>query len=136
MDLLIVMLPVAVILIDLSVSTYDWEAGNDPNAAEGPDVSAMVERLASRMDAEPDLEGLTMLARSYTQLGQFSNAADTWHKAWVLTEGNDPQVALNYAEALVLADQRTLRTGAADLLDEVFRYLTKTETLDRKGKEL
>jgi cytochrome c-type biogenesis protein CcmH len=116
---LIVMLPVAVILIYLSVSTYNWEADNDPNAAQGPDVSAMVERLAARMDAEPDLEGLTMLSRSYSQLGQFSNAADTWHKAWVLTEGKDPQVALNYAEALILADQRTLRTGAADLLDDV-----------------
>jgi cytochrome c-type biogenesis protein CcmH len=120
---LIVVFPVTVALIYLSISTYNWDAANDPNAANSADVDAMVERLASRMDAEPDLEGLTMLARSYAQLGQFTNAADAWHKAWVITQGEDPQVALNYAEALILADQRTLRTGAADLLDSVLLEL-------------
>jgi len=123
LSVLIVVFPVAVTLIYLSVSTYNWETGNNPNAANSPDVEVMVERLAARMNAEPDLEGLNMLARSYTQMGQFANAADAWHKAWVLTQGDDPEVALNYAEALILADQRTLRTGAADLLDSVLLVL-------------
>ncbi|MGI9290940.1 MAG: tetratricopeptide repeat protein, partial [Gammaproteobacteria bacterium] len=111
---LIVVFPIAVGLIYMSVSTFDWNAASNPAAvAEGPDVNAMVDRLAARMNTEPDLEGLTMLARSYGELGQFTNAADTWHKAWVITEGGDPQISLNYAEALILADQRTLSTGAA-----------------------
>ena len=120
---LIISFPVAIVLIYLGNSSYDWEAANNPTTTESPDVDAMVERLAARMNAEPDLEGLTMLARSYAQLGQFNNAADTWHKAWVMTEGNDPQVSLSYAEALILADQRTLRTAAGDLLEQVLLQL-------------
>lgn len=116
---LLVAFPVAVILIYQSVTTFDWEAeivAAEPDESAGP-ANELVRELAARLRAQPDLEGYKLLARSYRTLDRFQDSADAWYEAWVLTEGKDPDVAISYAEALILADRRTLVTSAADLLD-------------------
>jgi cytochrome c-type biogenesis protein CcmH len=107
------------------VNTYPW--GDDvavarpapTPASQQPPVAEMITELAARLEREPDVEGYILLGRSYISLQRFADASDAWHKAWELTEGKDPEVSLGYAEALILSDQRTLKTGAADLLDYV-----------------
>jgi cytochrome c-type biogenesis protein CcmH len=50
-------------------------------------------------------------------LQRYPDAVDAWNRAWELSEGKSPQISISYAEALILTDQRTLLTSAADLLD-------------------
>jgi cytochrome c-type biogenesis protein CcmH len=118
--LILVGFPAGVIAIYLNATTYNWQeqqemAAPDPSA---PPVDEMIRELAVRLKAEPDLEGWTLLARSYTSLSRYQDAADAWYEAWTMTGGEDPEVAISYAEALIMADNRTLRTSAADLLDK------------------
>ena len=118
---IILVFPLAVGGLYISVSSYPW---NDQSLAiessqqmDQPAVKEMITELAARLESEPEVEGYILLARSYTSLQRFPDAVDAWHKAWELTEGKSVDVSLGYAEALILADRRTLKTSAADLLE-------------------
>lgn len=124
--LLVVGLPIAVALLYAQVSTYPWnEPARVAAPAPGtpPAISEMVSGLAERMRTEPTVEGLAMLGRSYVQLQRYPEAVEAYHQAWEMSRGADPEVAVGYAEALILADRSTLRTSAADLLDSVLLQL-------------
>jgi cytochrome c-type biogenesis protein CcmH len=118
---IILLFPLAVGGLYISVSSYPWN--DQPLAIESsqqmnqPAVKEMITELAARLESEPEVEGYILLARSYTSLQRFPDAVDAWHKAWELTEGKSVDVSLGYAEALILADRRTLKTSAADLLE-------------------
>lgn len=125
--------PLAVIVIYAQVTTYPWDrpeltqpqatAAGDAAAEEDPANAAieqMVAGLAARLEAEPDdLTGWEMLGRSYIQLGRYDAAADAWREAWRISEGERPDIAVNFAEALALADPQTLSGLTGELLDAV-----------------
>lgn len=71
------------------------------NAPAGPDeadIAGMVERLAERLQQEPDdLEGWLMLARSYTVMGEPEKARDAMAKAADLAPENPQVLALQAA---------------------------------------
>ncbi len=124
--LAVVLLPLAVLALYVRVTTYPWD---DPQLLTAPapgspqEIETMVSDLAAGMATEPTLEGLAMLGRSYMALQRYEEAVEVYHKAWEMTEGRDPNVALVYAEALILTDRDTIRTSAADLLDGVLLSL-------------
>lgn len=69
-------------------------------AADAPDIGAMVERLAARLEDEPDdLEGWMMLARSYTVLGEAEKAREAMENAARLAPDN-PNVLTLQARAI------------------------------------
>ena len=123
--IVVLVFPLAVAAIYASVSSYPWadeavaRPVPDATSQSQPPVDEMITELEARLEREPDVQGYILLGRSYISLQRFADATDAWHKAWELSEGKDPEVSLGYAEALILADQRTLKTGAADLLDFV-----------------
>ncbi len=118
---IILVFPVAVGGLYISVSSYPWDdqslAIESSQQMDQPAVKEAITELSARLESEPDVEGYILLARSYTSLQRFPDAVDAWHKAWELTEGKSIDVSLGYAEALILADRRTLKTSAADLLE-------------------
>jgi len=66
-------------------------------------VEAMVERLATRLKDNPDdVEGWKMLARSYSVLGRFPQAADAYAKA-AARAPRDAQLLVDLADALAMA---------------------------------
>ena len=87
-------------------------AATDPHAA-GPDaaasgaaagslqqIAAMVDKLATRMKDRPDdVEGWTMLARSYTVLGRFGEALPAYRRAADLQPKN-PGLLADFADAV------------------------------------
>ena len=79
--------------------------GND--AATGREqIAQMVDKLAARMKERPDdVEGWTMLARSYTVLGRYAEAVPAYRRASELQPQNASLLA-DYADA-VAATQRT-----------------------------
>ncbi|MEE8505500.1 MAG: c-type cytochrome biogenesis protein CcmI [Kiloniellales bacterium] len=53
-----------------------------PSAEQAQEINRMVERLAERLAGQPgDRDGWLLLGRSYTQLGRFTEAAETYRQA-------------------------------------------------------
>ncbi|MDE2148451.1 MAG: c-type cytochrome biogenesis protein CcmI [Gammaproteobacteria bacterium] len=95
--------------------------GRSPEAGS-PQVERMVAGLAARLESHPDdLEGWTMLGRSYVVLGRYHDALDAFDHAIHLSDGSDPDISLDYAEVLVLNDPNTLVGRAAPLIEAALR---------------
>lgn len=119
---IVLLLPLCVAFLYKNISNYSWEEvplASNVESASQPPVNEMIVELAKRLENKPDLEGYILLGKSYMSLQRYADAVDAWHRAWEMTKGESAEVSLNYAEALILADKRTLTTSAADLLDKV-----------------
>ncbi len=78
-------------------------AEETPAEDGAPDVDDMVERLAQRMEENPDdLKGWLLLGRSYMVQERFDDAVGALGNASLLA-GNRPDISANYGEALVAA---------------------------------
>lgn len=87
--------------------------GHDVGDAE---IAAMVQRLAQRLAGTPDdAEGWYMLARSYSALGRFADAAQAYAKVEKLLPG-DAAVLADYADALATAQGASLSGKPAQLV--------------------
>lgn len=94
-------------------------AGLNPASAVAPEEQAhaiteeqivnMVAGLAERLKTKPDdAEGWLMLARSYSAMGRFADAAQAYDKLVKLQPGNAGLLA-DYADALAMASNRSLQ---------------------------
>ncbi|MBI4195267.1 MAG: c-type cytochrome biogenesis protein CcmI [Betaproteobacteria bacterium] len=71
-------------------------------------IREMAGRLAARMEKEPEnVEGWVMLGRTYTALGQFSDAARAYANA-VMRVDADAALLADYADALAMAQGQRL----------------------------
>lgn len=104
---------VVAVAVPLAAGTLYSALGNlqsveAPAAAGGasarqPPVEEMVAMLAERMKNQPgDLQGWLMLGSSYKVMRRYPEAARALEKAYELA-GNDPDVLLQYAQALTMA---------------------------------
>ena len=83
---------------------------------ERADVEAMVEKLAQRLQNQPDdAEGWAMLGRSYRVLGRNLEAAQAFAKAGDVV-ASDPRLLVDYAESLALAHGGSLQGKPAELV--------------------
>ncbi len=113
-------------------------------AADGPiddqKIQAMVENLARKVRERPDdAQGWALLARSMAALGRFKESADAYATLVRLAPG-DAQVLADYADALGMAQGRTLAGRPGELALEALRIdpthkkalaLAGTAALDR-----
>ena len=75
-----------------------------------PDVTTMIERLASRLETAPDdIQGWRMLGWSYVNTGRYDDAANAYAKA-VALDPNSPEIKRLYDEAKAKASG----SGTAD----------------------
>ena len=113
---------VAAALPVLAIGTYlalgDPAALRPPPAAARMDdaqIVAMVESLAVKVRERPDdARGWALLARSMAALGRFDESAKAYEHLVGLVP-NDPQVYADYADALAMAQGRTLAGKPYDL---------------------
>jgi cytochrome c-type biogenesis protein CcmH len=81
------------------------EAEHAQSAAQ---LDAMVERLAAKLRANPDdADGWKLLARSYSALGRYEDAAQAYAKA-AARAPRDAQLLADFADALAMARGRRL----------------------------
>jgi cytochrome c-type biogenesis protein CcmH len=81
-----------------------------------PQILAMVESLARKVRERPDdAQGVALLARSMAALGRFKEAADAYERLAKLVP-NDADVLADYADALGMAQGRTLDGKPAELV--------------------
>lgn len=100
-------------------------AGSAPQAASQAvtreQVTAMVEKLATRMQEKPDdPEGWNMLGRSYMNLGRVDEALAAFQRALKL-KPDDANILTEYADALAVKNGRTLDGEPTKLLDRALK---------------
>ena len=111
-------------IVALAVAGYLWkgtpvlgaaesaQAGADGEAAQhspnAEQITAMTEKLAARLQDKPDdVEGWTMLARSYSVLGRHADALKAFAKASSLRK-DDPSLLADYADSLAVNSNNSL----------------------------
>ena len=93
------------------------------HAQAGPDVEAMVQKLARRLQQQPeDADGWEMLARSWTVLGRHPEAVAAWRRVMALKPDN-ADVLVEFADELATAN-------GGNLQDEPRRLVQRALELD------
>jgi cytochrome c-type biogenesis protein CcmH len=84
-------------------------------------IEANVAALAERLKANPsDAQGWTMLARSYSLMGKFAEAAGAYARLTELTP-NDADLWADYAFATAMAGGRNLEGRPAELIEHALK---------------
>ena len=97
-------------------------AAPDPAASDSREsglqqIAAMVETLAQHMKERPeDAEGWTMLARSYTVLGRYTEALPAYRRAAELQPANASLLA-DYADAVAATKGNVINPESAALIE-------------------
>lgn len=85
--------------------------------SDGADMESMVSRLAMRLQSKPDdVEGWIVLARSYEVLQRYDDAVVAYQRAMALAPGQ-PQLLVDYADALASARDGDLDGPAQEAID-------------------
>lgn len=93
-------------LLGNPVALTPESAANAPEMTQAQ-IDGMVSTLAQRMEKQPDPKGLALLARSYSSMGRFSDAATTYGKLAAM-EPQDADVVVEWADTLAMAQGRNL----------------------------
>jgi cytochrome c-type biogenesis protein CcmH len=108
-------------------------AGMAPPATQqgGPmsdqQIAANVDKLAKRLEQNPnDAQGWLMLARSYTSMERFADAASAYEKAAALN-GKDATIWADYAEALAMSNGRRLAGKATEAINRALQIDPKNQ---------
>jgi cytochrome c-type biogenesis protein CcmH len=87
-----------------------------PHALTQEQIESMAARLAQRLESNPDdAEGWLMLARTYTALGRFGEAAGAYAKAEARFPQN-AQLLADYADSLAMAQGQSLQGKPEELI--------------------
>jgi cytochrome c-type biogenesis protein CcmH len=97
-------------------------------------IAANVEKLAKRLEQNPnDAQGWLMLARSYTLMERFSDAASAYEHATALN-GNDAGIWADYAEASAMANGQRLAGKPTEAINRALQLDPKNQkALDLAG---
>ena len=96
-------------------------AGSAPPTVTREQVTAMVDKLAARMQAQPDdPEGWNMLGRSYMNLGRVEEALVAFQRALKIKPA-DANMLTEYADALAVKNGRLLDGEPTALLDRALQ---------------
>lgn len=126
-------LPLGAIVFYLSIGepqriTNPAPVGAPPSASSAApqersqeQIEANVAKLAQRLESNPnDAQGWMMLARSYSSMGKFSEAANAYVKATELNPKNADLLA-EYAFATAMSEGRSLQGKPAELINRALK---------------
>jgi cytochrome c-type biogenesis protein CcmH len=112
-----------------------------PHATGAEQIAAMTEKLAQRLKEKPDdVEGWSMLARSYSVLGRHAEALKAYEKASNLRK-DDPTLLADFADSLAVNNNSNLEGEPMKLVDRALRldpknlkalYLAGTYAFNKK----
>lgn len=103
------------------------QASQQGGAMSDQQIAANVDKLAKRLEQNPnDAAGWLMLARSYTSMERFSDAAAAYAQAIALN-GGDATVWADYAEALALSNGQRLAGKPTDAVNRALQLDPKNQ---------
>jgi cytochrome c-type biogenesis protein CcmH len=89
-----------------------------PTEEMGHPLEAMVAKLASRLEEDPDnAEGWVLLGRSYATLNRYREAANAYGQAVRLAGRGHPQLLVDYADVLTMSTGGRFSPQAGELLE-------------------
>ena len=98
-----------------------------PHATGAEQIAAMTDKLAQRLKEKPDdVEGWSMLARSYSVLGRHAEALKAYEKASNLRK-DDPTLLADYADSLAVNNNSNLEGEPMKLVDRALRLDPKNQ---------
>jgi len=90
-------------------------------------IAANVDKLAKRLEQNPnDAQGWLMLARSYTSMERFSEAASAYARATALNDG-DASIWADYAEALAMSSGQRLAGKPTEAVNRALQIDPKNQ---------
>ncbi len=122
---LMVLLPLGASAFYGKVTNFPWQnpqavaaTGQGGHAQRAGSMDEATAQLEARLQKSPgDAEGWRMLGRTYLVTGRAGDAVRAYERASALTGGNNPDVELDLAEAIVLADQPDAQDRAKAIID-------------------
>jgi len=100
----------------LALDPTTHTAGTDAPRVTAAQIDAMVEKLAARLKEQPDdVQGWTMLGRSYAVLGRHDQASAAFKQALTLRP-DDPALLTDYADTLAASSGGNLEGEPSRLL--------------------
>jgi cytochrome c-type biogenesis protein CcmH len=117
------------------------DGSQPPHATNTDQIAAMTEKLAERLRDKPDdVEGWSMLARSYSVLGRHAEALKAYEKASNLRK-DDATLLADYADSLAVNSNSSLEGEPMKLVDRALKldpknlkalYLAGTHAFNKK----
>jgi len=105
----------------LALDPATHTARNETPRITAAQIEAMVEKLAARLKEQPnDVQGWTMLGRSYAVLGRHEQASAAFKKALEL-KPDDPALLVDYADTLAASNGGNLEGEPSRLLTRALR---------------
>ena len=98
-------------------------AQRTPPANEGQpgEMRKMIERLAKRLETEPDnLQGWSLLGQSYSSVADYDNAANAFQQALKLTP-DDTDLLMSFGESLVLGSGNQVVPAAREAFEKALK---------------
>lgn len=128
---LVILTPLCSVLFYQQVTTYH-ETPVQPHSAQQlveqaageklPPVTQMVEALAERLRNNPDnVEGWQMLGRSYMILERPEDAVRAYGRAYDLAGDSNPQLIVDYAEALAFLNENQMLGKPLELVNQALK---------------
>ena len=122
---LMVLLPLGASAFYSKVTNFPWQNpqflaanGQGGHAQGAGSMDEATVQLEERLQKSPgDAEGWRMLGRTYLVTGRAGDAVRAYERASALTGGNNPDVQLDLAEAIVLANQPEAQGRARTVID-------------------
>jgi cytochrome c-type biogenesis protein CcmH len=112
-----------------------------PHSTNAEQIAGMTEKLSARLKEKPDdVEGWSMLARSYSVLGRHAEALKAYEKASNLRK-DDPTLLADYADSLAVNNNSNLEGEPMKLVERALKldpknlkalYLAGTYSFNKK----
>jgi len=99
------------------------DAGDTGTAgSEVPPIEELAAKLEARLQKEPDnVQGWTMLGRTYLYLKRFKDAGYAYGQAYALPGGDTPALLVDYAEALAMGNNDQLAGAPTHLIERALK---------------
>jgi cytochrome c-type biogenesis protein CcmH len=117
-------IPVLATMLYTRWSTWDWSSGGMQAGASGGDaiheMDQVIALLEQRLRLQPDdLQGWTLLGRSYMSMHRFGEASQAFRQAAALDGHESPDILADLGESLALSDPEGLQGEAGAIIERV-----------------
>ena len=81
----------------------------------------LIVKLRQKLDETDSATARLFLGETLAKLGRFEEALPELKRAYILSEGKNPEITMAYAEMMIVSDKRTVSLEAQKLLEAILK---------------